>query len=409
MGRSSNRKHKPKRSKDFVYNDITTPKQRSPQVEAQPDNTKPEQRPESEPGEDVVICHPERTDALACELMDDDLEAADQAADEQLMKLIQRNAKLEANLSVRNKLEKKDNRIQELLRINADLEAQIRSHPQTLKKQKRQAASAATATVPAKPVSDIKTVRKSTGKMAVKDLHKKLDGSGVNVLHHPADSSSDEDGEFELSDNSDIESVVSLPPAPIKPSTRQNDSAPAKPSSILWPNDFLGFQHTKSFKDVKYSSLDMRKFILGELQILNSGGLTEADQQGRLKWLSEILTFAGDFEWNAVLRVHHTVLTQINKRLASWEDDLHRIAYPILIPCPLKSKDKVFADRAPRDKPNKVFCNKYNSDEGCTKEERHKMQFFDKEVVAHHFCSSCYKKDKIEREHSAKSKDCPHF
>ena len=111
-------------------------------------------------------CHPEATDALSCELMDDylvdyALEAADQAADEELEKKIKRNAKLQANLVVRNKLEKKDNRIIELERINANLEAQIRAFPQT--KKKRQAASAASVAVSgskAKPVSDIKAVIK---------------------------------------------------------------------------------------------------------------------------------------------------------------------------------------------------------------------------------------------------------
>lgn len=261
----------------------------------------------------------------------------------------------------------------------------------------------ATISGPSKHVT-VKEVRQATGKKSVRKLASTLAKGGVNILAE-TDDESDTDLEGEWTDDDNL-SFISYSSKGSK-SRQLKTKIPTDHSATPWPHEFINLQHTNDFKAVPFQSLDLRLLTLGELEIFKRSNQDE-EANARLDWLNTLLTHAGNFEWQAILRTHHCILTQLGKGLLTWHDDFSRIAYSILLPHPITRKPKPQQMKNKRDQgPDKLFCNKYNSAEGCTKSAPHKMLFFGKEATALHICSACFRKDKLEANHPATSPDCP--
>jgi hypothetical protein len=179
----------------------------------------------------------------------------------------------------------------------------------------------------------------------------------------------------------------------------------------IFPNDVLGPQHAvkPGKRSVEFQDLNLRLLCLGESMICSSGVLDAEEVQGRLSWLSHLLTYAKSYKFSAILTLHEEMIHQVHFGERTWFDDHASLVAQIVIPHPLSFDDKKGkSDKSDKSKGFTYFCGKFNSEDGCDEQDRHKMFFKGEYVTAHHVCSSCLVKDKKQFNHSRMSDICPH-
>ena len=169
----------------------------------------------------------------------------------------------------------------------------------------------------------------------------------------------------------------------------------------------MNFRMRKQFGRICIKQLDTRLFSMGELEISFKANRTPDNKWvgHRQKWHRQLLSYAGKYEWRACLAAHAHILDLIKEGDITWKHDLNMIAIPIIsghaLPATKPKPNTISNQTKPPYIPDKVFCNDFNKQEGCQKEDKHKMTFFSNEVTAWHMCSRCYKKDKSVQKHSA--------
>ena len=178
----------------------------------------------------------------------------------------------------------------------------------------------------------------------------------------------------------------------------------------IFPNEVLGPQHAlkQGKRTVDYHELDLRLLCLGEAIICSSGQLSAEETQGRMFWLANILTYAKSYKFSAILTLHEEMIVQVHLGNKTWYSDHAALVAQIVIPHPL-----VTDERKPKwdkgvDKKFIYFCGEFNSEEGCTEPDRHKMLFKGETVTAHHICASCLIRDKKQRPHAEGEDGCPY-
>ena len=252
----------------------------------------------------------------------------------------------------------------------------------------------------------IKDVRSNSGKKAQHLVSKALSASGVSVLDESTSEDEAQDSHGKLF-NEYLEYTKS-----------KKKRVKKRGSDILWPNEFISFQHTQNLSPVEFESLDCRLFAIGELEVCLRGGLAQEIANLRLDWLSEVLGYASHYDWKAILRLHAQVLHLTSLGRLSWGDEfafsklVSQFIFPHLIQKRGKTPSSLADSRSKsakttKPKADKYWCKDFNSAAGCPHEDGHKITFFDEITVMNHFCSLCYGKDKAVRNHSAKSSECP--
>ena len=136
--------------------------------------------------------------------------------------------------------------------------------------------------------------------------------------------------------------------------------------------------------------------------------------------MSDVLFNSAYYQWQALLKFHSAVLSEIQDGNMKWGDDYHRLEQQMLMPFSLnKSKfEKKF------EKPGKsrdithqsnnysssddrvVYCNEYQR-KACTHRESHRGKYFGKTAQLLHICSACWKDSNQKAFHPAASVDCP--
>ena len=179
----------------------------------------------------------------------------------------------------------------------------------------------------------------------------------------------------------------------------------------IFPNEVLGPQHAvkPGKRQVGYQDLNLRLLCLGEALICASGDLTAEEVQGRLFWLSNLLTYAKSYKFSAILTLHEEMIVQVHRGQRTWYTDHASLAAQIVIPHPIVVEEKkAWKGDKNNDKKFTYFCGKYNSAEGCTESDRHSMNFKGETVTAHHICASCLIRDKKQKSHPQGGDDCPY-
>ena len=255
----------------------------------------------------------------------------------------------------------------------------------------------------------IKEVR-GNGKTAQNIVNKALSESGVNILDSD---SAEEEPQGKHGKPYSYDDYLQF----LETTNSKKRHSKKRGSDILWPNEFVSFQHTQSLAHVEYEALDSRLFAIGELEVCLRGGLAQEVANLRLDWLSEVLGYASHYDWKAILRLHAQVLHLTSIGRLSWGDEfafsklVSQFIFPHLIhkkskaPATLPDRNKITKSKP---KAEKYWCKNFNSTAGCPHEDGHKITFFDEITVMNHFCSMCYSKDHAIRNHSAKSIECPH-
>jgi len=254
------------------------------------------------------------------------------------------------------------------------------------------------------PLLNINKLRTQNG-MLDEDLNKMLAKHHMQAFLEHDDDEDVENGEF---DN------VSISDSDLLNACENGD----EPLIAAYPHLFVGKIHSRelSFKQIAFQNLDQRTFTIGELDIANKARAANHDCTWinyRQNWHKQLLSFAGKYEWKACLAAHSHILDLIQEGSLQWHDNLSLIAIPIISGHALRAKQPVntpkFTQRdTTRSNPDKIFCNNYNKAAGCSKNDQHSMLFFGKEVTCHHFCSSCWQKERKVNKHAAVSIDCPY-
>lgn len=177
---------------------------------------------------------------------------------------------------------------------------------------------------------------------------------------------------------------------------------------VKWPQTFLGPQHFGSGKPISYGKLDMRLFVIGELEIMNLADIGEVEKQARSFMLQNAIYFSGFYQWSAILKYHAAILDKIERGQTEWGENHSKFESQILHPYPLRrearSENKWDKKTFSVGKQGRVwYCAAYNSTEGCNKPDKHTIDVNGSSRVAHHICASCYINKKEKKSHAATS------
>lgn len=173
--------------------------------------------------------------------------------------------------------------------------------------------------------------------------------------------------------------------------------------------------------NLTFRKLDLRLFVLGELEILSGGSISKIEKEGRERLLKRILYHSGHFDWQCMLDLYAAVIKKIESGERSWAADFTDLEHMILTmrPKTISSGNSVFKSggsasglgfesrKFADDKQDRVlFCNKFQRGE-CTYVEPHLTLIKGKQVIVQHICASCWLKEKRKCFHAEKSEKCP--
>ena len=107
---------------------------------------------------------------------------------------------------------------------------------------------------------------------------------------------------------------------------------------VAWPHNFLATRDVGlSEKGIPYNALDLRLLTLGELEILALPSLSSEERRARSTLLKDILYYAANYEWGDLLRLHASVLTEVERGTRQWTDSTARLEQQILLQANRKS------------------------------------------------------------------------
>ena len=104
----------------------------------------------------------------------------------------------------------------------------------------------------------------------------------------------------------------------------------------LWLHSFLSLRN--AHRDIKYDDLMLEEFVAGYGQILQFPNIAETERSTRLKQLVSLVYFAQQYEWQAILSFHGSVLLEIKQGLLKWGDSLFHLESRTLYGHPKKPK-----------------------------------------------------------------------
>lgn len=89
--------------------------------------------------------------------------------------------------------------------------------------------------------------------------------------------------------------------------------------NFKWPNDNLGARYNNFGKsDLKYKQLDLRLLVAGELNIMMCESTGEREQAARMQLLSDVVFNSAHYQWQAVLKFHAAVLSEVESHRLKW-------------------------------------------------------------------------------------------
>lgn len=176
-------------------------------------------------------------------------------------------------------------------------------------------------------------------------------------------------------------------------------------SDVCWPHHALGPRYTDFVsKRLEHYDLDLRLLTIGELEICMNSDTQSDERLARLALLKELSHYSKFYDWRAILKLHATVLSEIQQGSRSWNDSIDSLIHQILLPHRLP---KVVT--SPSTQPSKLwYCGDYNN-EGCEFADKHTININGKPCQARHICAKCWIADKQRNYHSRMSDECPHF
>ena len=184
---------------------------------------------------------------------------------------------------------------------------------------------------------------------------------------------------------------------------------------VAWPHNFLATRDIGlSEKGIPYNALDLRLLTLGELEILALPSLSSEERRARSTLLKDILYYAANYEWGDLLRLHASVLTEVERGTRQWTDSTARLEQQILLQASRKSSitnlggnaNSKVSQGGDKQKRADYWCFDFNYKK-CTLDAPHKIDINGKEFMGSHFCAKCFAVSKVKAGHPASSDVCP--
>ena len=148
-------------------------------------------------------------------------------------------------------------------------------------------------------------------------------------------------------------------------------------------------------------SLDIKMFMAGELEVILSKRVSATEKLGRLKLLKKMMYFANIYEWKALLKFYAAWVRRIEIGLSQWSDNSAEIKTPMLACFPLRNK--TFSKKEMLRIQDAVWwCPDFNK-QSCSLGSSHQKVIKGQFRAVRHFCSACYRTDKVKLEHPMSS------
>ena len=168
---------------------------------------------------------------------------------------------------------------------------------------------------------------------------------------------------------------------------------------------------------IDYKDLTFGLFVAGELEIITNP-TTDLREALRRQELLKLTAYRSQYTpWSKLLFLHGAILQKIESGRATWESNFDSVEKMVL-ENPGKAN---WAQRLGMEKPGKkekasgssaakqqgvLWCWDFNKGT-CSKTSPHEAFIGGKPVNVKHICATCHKVDKVERNHSEASPDCP--
>lgn len=105
---------------------------------------------------------------------------------------------------------------------------------------------------------------------------------------------------------------------------------------MLWPNEHLGSRFYWYGKpgDVKFKNLELGTLTAGELNIIHvgSGKITAEEKSACVQMLGDVMFNMGFYQWNAILRLHAAILSEIQEGRMKWGYAYSRLEQHMVLP-----------------------------------------------------------------------------
>ena len=173
----------------------------------------------------------------------------------------------------------------------------------------------------------------------------------------------------------------------------------------IWPHSALQFEYVS--ESVSFMSLDIKMFVAGELEVILSKRVSATEKLGRLKLLKKMMYFANIYEWKALLKFYAAWVRRIEIGLSQWSDNSAEIETPMLACFPLRNK--TFSKKEMLRTQDAVWCCPDFNKQSCSLGASHQKVIKGQTRAVRHFCSACYRTNKVKLEHPMSSSACPHF
>ena len=176
--------------------------------------------------------------------------------------------------------------------------------------------------------------------------------------------------------------------------------------------EHLRYQYAS--RKLKYRQLDFPLFMACELESIK----TKIDQfkknstlACRVEHLIKMCYYSKQYEWQAILDYHSSVVDEIKSERADWGDNLVHIEaitlHPHIKDISRREPLPTPKEPLPSDIRRSLYCSEFQEGK-CKMSGPHNGIYGGKSVTLHHFCRACWLKDRRQRYHAPSSDDCPH-
>ena len=192
----------------------------------------------------------------------------------------------------------------------------------------------------------------------------------------------------------------------------------AKPNSEVseqkrYPQFSLGQVSGFVGQDIRFEHLTYEQFLAGELTtIINCTDPIEARGRTEILERHTLWRMRINVTWPQVRGTYSYILRKIENQEITWQTDWDKferhIYEKVSIPNSGNTSTPMAMWRNRTNNPEVVwFCKAYQKPEGCNRESPHASRIGTQYKQVHHICALCWLRDKVKRNHSESSQECP--
>ncbi len=179
-----------------------------------------------------------------------------------------------------------------------------------------------------------------------------------------------------------------------------------------WP--YVALQGELGAPDIKFSDLDFRLLVAGELEIIGSNMISQPERSGRIQLLKQIVYLHAGYSLEIMKKVYVSIVGKIEMGVLDWNQCNTSLAFLneiqwILTKLTAEGRAKTFkaSKLLKNGGTDTYFCKEYQKDQ-CTKQEWHAATVQGKRVSVLHICAKCWLVGKQKAYHPEIDTKCPY-